>query len=59
MLNKIEVCLGRVLKSLVAVELHYGSTRSQVKRYQKSKGLKADGIAGKQTITSLCGIWGG
>lgn len=38
---------------------YYGSTRSLVKRYQKNKGLKADGIAGKQTITSLNGIWGG
>ena len=38
---------------------YYGSTRSLVTRYQKNKGLKADGIAGKQTITSLNGIWGG
>lgn len=38
---------------------YYGSTRALVKRYQKDKGLKVDGIAGKLTITSLAGIWGG
>ncbi len=38
---------------------YYGSTRALVKKYQKDKNLKVDGIAGKQTITSLNGIWGG
>ncbi len=36
----------------------YGTTRSLVKRYQKDNGLKVDGKAGEQTITSLKGIWG-
>ena len=33
------------------------NTQSAVKEYQKIKGLKADGIAGEETITALGGIW--
>lgn len=34
-----------------------GQTRARVKDYQKDNNLKVDGIAGKQTITSLGGIY--
>lgn len=37
----------------------YGSTRTQVKAYQKDHGLTVDGKAGKNTITALGGIWRG
>lgn len=37
----------------------YGSTRTQVKAYQKDNGLTVDGKAGKNTITALGGIWRG
>lgn len=35
------------------------ATRKMVKQYQKDNGLVVDGIAGKNTITSLGGIWQG
>lgn len=35
------------------------STRKLVKEYQKANGLKVDGIAGKNTITALGGVWDG
>lgn len=34
-----------------------GQTRSRVREYQRDNNLKVDGIAGKQTITSLGGIY--
>lgn len=37
----------------------YGSTRTQVKAYQRDNGLTVDGIAGKNTITALGGVWRG
>lgn len=37
----------------------YGSTRTAVKQYQRDNGLTVDGIAGKNTITALGGIWRG
>lgn len=37
----------------------YGSTRTQVRAFQKDAGLTVDGKAGKQTITALGGIWKG
>jgi len=36
----------------------YSSTKKVVKAYQQANGLDVDGKAGKQTITSLKGIWG-
>lgn len=36
---------------------YYGATRALVKRYQKDKGLKVDGIAGPLTIAALGGRW--
>lgn len=36
-----------------------GSTRKQVKAFQKDHGLTVDGIAGKDTITALGGVWDG
>lgn len=36
-----------------------GTTRRRVKQYQKSVKLKADGIAGHDTIVSLGGFWFG
>lgn len=37
---------------------HFGSaTKSLVKAYQKDHGLKVDGIAGRETITSLGGVY--
>lgn len=38
---------------------YYGSTRAVVNKYQKDKGLKVDGKAGKLTVTALGGVWGG
>lgn len=35
------------------------STRSLVKLFQKENGLTVDGIAGKNTITALGGVWDG
>ena len=35
------------------------STRKMVRAYQKSAGLTVDGIAGKNTITALGGVWYG
>lgn len=38
--------------------VHFGSaTKSLVKSYQKDHGLKVDGIAGNETITSLGGVF--
>lgn len=38
--------------------VHFGSsTKSLVKSYQKDHGLKVDGIAGQETITSLGGVF--
>lgn len=38
----------------------YGSkTVSAVKSYQRAMGLKTDGIAGKETIEALGGVWNG
>ena len=38
----------------------FGSeTKKRVKEYQKAAGLKADGKAGKDTITALGGVWDG
>lgn len=38
----------------------FGSeTKKRVKEYQKAAGLKVDGIAGPDTITSLGGVWDG
>jgi hypothetical protein len=34
-----------------------GSTRDLVKAFQRDRGLEVDGIAGKNTITALGGIW--
>lgn len=36
---------------------YYGATRAMVKRYQKDKGLKVDGIVGPLTIAALGGRW--
>lgn len=36
---------------------YYSATKRNVKNYQKSVGLKADGIAGHDTIISLGGVW--
>lgn len=38
---------------------YYGATCALVKNYQKDKGLKVDGKAGKLTVTSLGGDWVG
>lgn len=38
----------------------FGSaTRREVKKYQRSVGLRADGIAGRETISALGGLWMG
>ncbi len=37
---------------------YYSQTKKVVKEFQKSKGLDADGKAGKLTITALGGVWG-
>lgn len=36
-----------------------GATRTQVRKFQKDHSLKVDGIAGKNTITALGGVWDG
>ena len=42
----------------IEVDGSFGSkTRIAVREYQKRKGLKVDGIAGKNTITALGGVW--
>lgn len=38
---------------------YLSSTTKKVKEFQKAKGLKVDGIAGKLTITALGGDWKG
>lgn len=39
---------------------NFGSlTKAQVKAFQKNNGLTVDGIAGKNTITALGGVWDG
>lgn len=44
----------------LAVDGKFGDkTKKAVKAYQKAKGLKVDGIAGKNTITALGGKWVG
>lgn len=35
----------------------YGSTREQVKNFQRDNGLTVDGKAGKNTIRALGGVW--
>ncbi len=37
----------------------YSSTRAAVKQYQRDNGLTVDGIAGRNTIRALGGIWEG
>lgn len=35
------------------------NTKSAVEKFQKAKGLTVDGIAGKNTVTALGGVWKG
>lgn len=43
----------------IKIDGDFGSkTLAAVKAFQKRKGLKADGVAGKKTITALGGGWG-
>ena len=37
----------------------YGATKKEVKAFQRDSGLTVDGIAGKNTITALGGVWDG
>ena len=54
LLNKSKILTTNVLEDGV-----FGSgTDKAVRTYQTKKALKADGIAGKLTITKLGGIWG-
>lgn len=39
---------------------HFGNaTKKQVKAFQRDSGLTVDGIAGKNTIAALGGVWNG
>ena len=56
--------LQRLLNEAIAAELavdgSFGKlTQKAVKAYQKARGLKKDGIVGKNTVAALGGLWMG
>lgn len=53
------VLVNGELKTVKADGIFGEITAAAVKAYQKSNGLKADGKAGKNTITALGGVWRG
>lgn len=53
------VLVNGELKAVKTDGIYGQITAAAVKAYQKSVGLKADGMAGKKTITALGGIWRG
>lgn len=58
--KELQRLLNEASGANLADDGNFGSkTEKAVKAYQKTAGLKADGIAGKKTITRLGGTWRG
>lgn len=58
--SALQILLNHANNAGLAVDGKFGNkTKAAVKAYQKEKGLKVDGIAGKNTITALGGVWRG
>lgn len=58
--KELQRLLNKADSAGLAVDGKFGDkTKKAVKAYQKAKRLKVDGIAGKNTITALGGIWRG
>jgi peptidoglycan hydrolase-like protein with peptidoglycan-binding domain len=54
----LQRCLNAAIGAELAVDGSFGSlTQKAVKAYQKARGLKKDGIVGKNTCEALGGMW--
>lgn len=56
--KELQTMLNEAMDAGLAVDGSFGTkTYKAVRKYQKAKGLKIDGIVGEKTITALGGVW--